>query len=67
MKNSMIIDTIYAILPIIVAVAIISFFAGSLWYIFSGDAKYHKQMGMKFILPAIIAVAVSLVILLLIH
>lgn len=61
------VEFIYFLLPIIVAITSIIFFAGSMYYMFSGDKKVYKVRGEYLMALAIVVAAIVLVVLLLVR
>ncbi len=61
------VEFIYFLLPIIVAITSIIFFAGSMYYMFSGDKKAYKVRGEYLMALAIVVAAIVLVVLLLVR
>lgn len=59
------IDILYFLLPIAVAIAVVAFFAGSLFYMFSGDKAVHKARGEYLMSLAIVMTILVLIVLLL--
>lgn len=63
----MIVNIIYFLLPIVIAVAVVAFLAGSLFYMFSGDKASNKDRGVDLMSLAIVVATIVLVILLLVR
>ncbi len=61
------VEIIYFLLPIAVAIASIVFFAGLMFYMFSGDKKVYKVRGEYLMAFATVVVIIVLAILLLVR
>ncbi len=62
----MILSTVNFLLPVIVALSAVSFFSGSMYYMFSGDKHKNKERGEYLMSLAVVMALLSLGVLLLV-